>query len=451
MNIIVICLDTLRWDHLGCYGNQTVRTPAIDALACRATRFEAAFCASFPTIPMRTDAFTGNANWPIYGWKPLGKEEVTVTSCLKQAGYHTAFVHDTSNMVATGFGEDFEEDIFLDVPAGWEANQEKVKLPVPRENMRQNGGGFIRDRARTMHYRHETDWAVARTMLAASEWLEDNYTREQFFLWVDSFEIHEDWRAPDYYTEYYSPAYQGLDYSYPNYGYTDIYQKHELARLQARYAAEVSLTDRWVGHLLRQMETMRLFDSALVVLLSDHGMYLGEHRRMGKHSVNPQDPWPLYDEVARLPLLISLPGNKRPKRTRALVQPADLMPTMLELAGVKKSDRPEMYGRSLLEVLKAKTDEHHEYIFSSCHSGSGPGRIQYLPSCINVNSRRWSLCTGPADMWEPTLHDRRKDPLQQRNVLSQHPRVAGKLQAALREFMASRGAEEWYIEEFTGV
>ncbi len=450
MNIIVICLDTLRWDHLGCYGNMDIQTPAIDHFAGRATRFDAAFCASFPTIPMRTDAFTGNVNWPVYGWKALGEDEVTVTSCLKQAGYHAAFVHDTSNMVPTGFGEDFDEDIFLDAPEGWEANEDKVQLPVPRENMRQNAGGFIRDRARTMHYEHETDWAVARTMMAASEWLEDNYTRDNFFLWVDSFEIHEDWRAPDYYTEYYSPDYEGLDYSYPNYGYTDIYQKHEIERLRARYAAEVSLTDRWVGHLLRDMETMRLFDNSLVVLISDHGMYLGEHKRMGKHTVDPEDSWPLYDEVARLPLLISLPGKSRPKCTTALVQPADLMPTMLELAGVKKQDWPQMYGRSLLPVLKGKTDEHHEHIFSSCHSGSGRGRIEYLPSCINVNSERWSLCTGPEGMWEPTLHERRNDPLQKRNVLSKHPRVAGRLQQALIEFMASRGAEDRYIKEFTG-
>jgi len=450
VNFIVICLDTLRWDHLGCYGNQEIQTPGIDGLAERATRFEAAYCASFPTIPMRTDAFTGNVNWPVYGWKPLGEEEVTVTACLKEAGYHTAFIHDTGNMVSGGFGADFDEDIFLGPPEGWEANEVNVELPVPREHMRQSAGGFIRDRAQSLLYEHESDWPVARTMMAASEWLEDNYKREGFFLWVDSFEIHEDWHAPEHYTEHYSSDYQGLDYSYPNYGYTDIYQPHELQRMRDRYAAEVSLTDRWVAHLLRQIETTRLFDNSMVVLLSDHGMYIGEHERTGKHTVDPTDAWPIYDEVGRLPLLISMPGSAEAKTTRSLVQPADLMPTILELGGVEQSAQPEMYGKSMVRLLAGETDRHHDHVFSSCHSGSGPGRIEYLPSCITVTRPPWTLVTGPAS-WEPRLHHSGIDPGQTRNLIGRHPQVAELLREALVEFMASRGAEKEYVEGFTGI
>jgi len=137
MNVIVVCMDTLRWDYLGCYGNRRISTPAIDAFAQDATRFDAAYCASFPTIPMRTDAFTGNVNWPVYGWKKLGKDETTVTRMLRDAGYHTAFVHDTGNMAATGFGADFDEDIWLQPPEGWEARKDEIVPPVPLDHMRQ--------------------------------------------------------------------------------------------------------------------------------------------------------------------------------------------------------------------------------------------------------------------------------------------------------------------------
>jgi len=447
MNVIVICLDTLRWDHLGCYGNERVKTPAIDVFAREATRFDAAWCASFPTIPMRTDAFTGNVKWPVYGWKPLGEDEITVVQCLKDAGYHTAFVHDTSNMVSTGFGRDFDEDIFIQPPQGWQSNLDQVKSPVPLKHVRQEGRGFLRDRARTMHYAHETDWAVAQTMLSAGRWLEDNRTREKFFLWVDTFEIHEDWRAPDHYTEYYSPKYKGLDYSYPNYGYTDIYEKHELRRLQARYAAEVTLTDRWVGHLLRSIEIMGLLGNTMVVIISDHGMYLGEHGRTGKHSVDPDDAWPIYDEVGRIPLLIHVPGGKSPKRCGALVQPADLMPTILHACRAKG---PNMYGKSLLPLLKGRARTHAQYVFTSCHSGTGPGRIQYLPSCITVTSARWTLVTGPQG-WRPALHDRREDPGQKRNVIKRHPHIASDMQRALVHFMRDTGAEDAYIQAFTAI
>ena len=68
-----------------------------------------------------------------------------------------------------------------------------------------------------------------------------------------------------------------------------------------------------------------------------------------------------------------------------------------------------------------------------------------------MNSKRWSLCTGPAGMWKPTLHERKKAPGQKRNVIKKHPRVAARLQQAVSEFMASRGAEEWYIEKFTRI
>lgn len=447
MNVVVICIDTLRWDYLGCYGNKSISTPAIDTLAKHATRFDGAYCASFPTIPMRTDAFTGNVMWPVYGWKKLSSDEMSIPEYLAEAGYWTAFIHDTSNMEHAGFARGFDEDIFITPPAGWEANKANVTFPVPRQHLRQNGAGFVIDRARTMHYRQETDWFVARTMLEASRWLEQNRKRDKFFLWVDTFEVHEDWRAPDYYTDYYSPNYSGLDYSYPNYGYTDIYQPHEIQRLRARYAAEVTLTDRWVGHLLRTMELMGLFENTMILLLSDHGMYLGEHKCMGKHTVDPDEPWPIYDEVGRIPMLLHMPGRNWPKRCPALVQPADLLPTVLEVCGLKQ---PQLTGKSLIPLLDGRTRKVHDFVFTSCHSWEGEGRIPYLRSCITVTSRRWTLVTGPAP-WRTTLHDRTTDPAQKRNVIRDHPAVARKMHQALVQFMRRTGADEEYIEQFASL
>ena len=441
MNVIVICLDTLRWDALGCYGSDWVETPCIDAFARRATRFDSAYCASFPTIPMRTDAFTGNVNWPRYGWKPLGSDEVTITQCLKEAGYHTAFIHDTSNMVPTGFGRDFDEETWIQPPDGWQANKDTIEPPVPLENMRQNGVGFLRDRAAMCHYEKETDWAVVRTMRTAAEWLEQDLARDKFFLWVDTFEIHEDWYAPPYYTEYYDPQYVGQDYSYPNYGSTEIYEDKELQRLRRRYAAEVTLTDRWVGFLLRQIELTRPEDDTMVIIVSDHGMYLGEHERTGKHTADPEDPWPILDEVGRIPLLIHLPGKARVGKTPALVQPADIAATILDVCGV---EGPEMVGRSLMPVLTGKTRYHHDYVFTSCHSGEGEGRIPYLTSQITVTSPKWQYVTGPKST-EVMMEPRRKG---RKSGRGDHRANMAVMAEALREFMRERGAAEEYIEEY---
>ncbi len=362
MNIIVICLDTLRWDGLGCNRGDWIRTPAIDTFAEKATILDKAYCASFPTVPMRTDCFTGIVNCPRYGWKQLGDVEITLPQCLREAGYYTALILDTSDMIGTNLNRDFDEYDRVKKPVDAGVKPEDIEAPFPLEHARQGGNGFLNDMKNASHYRHETDWFVARTMTRAGEWLEDNYRRDKFFLWVDTFEIHEVWHAPDYYTELYSPDYKGVDYMYPNYGYTDIYSPEHIQRLRGRYAAEVTLTDKWVGHLLRQIEEMNLLRNTMVVLISDHGMYIGEHNRTGKHTVDPTDPWPIYDEVGHIPLLAWLPKGNLPRHVDALVQPADLMATILDVCNVQG---PEICGNSWLPLLEGKTNKHWEYIFTT--------------------------------------------------------------------------------------
>jgi arylsulfatase A-like enzyme len=298
----------------------------------------------------------------------------------------------------------------------------------------------------TAHYQYETDWFVARTMLKACEWLEENAERDSFFLWVDTFEPHEVWNAPIYYTEMYSPDYKGIDYSYPNYGYTDIYQPHEIQRLRVRYGGEVTLTDRWVGHLLRQIEYMGLFEDTTVILTSDHGMYLGEHNRMGKHTVDYTDPWPLLDEVARVPLLVWSPLAEAPNITDVLVQPADLMPTVLEICDIP-SKAP--YGRSWLPILRGEAEDHWDHIFSSYFSWEGEGKIGYLRSQITVTTRDWSLVVGPPP-YEAQLFDRRIDHNQEHDRAGEYPEVVDQLCSILADFMAEQGAKPEYISAFTG-
>ena len=459
MNVIVICLDTLRWDALltsfgglqknvnhksGYNRGDWVRTPAIDNFAQKAVIFDRAYCASFPTVPMRTDCFTGNTNWPRYGWKELGDDEITLPQVLREAGYYTALVLDTSNMIGAKLNRDFDEFDLIKKPVDDGVKPEDIEFPFPQEHARQGGRGFIRDMARTSHYRYETDWFVARTMMRAGEWLEDNYQREKFFLWVDTFEIHEVWHAPDYYTEFYSPNYDGVDYMYPNYGYTDIYSPEHIQRLRARYAAEVTLTDKWVGHLLRQIEDMNLLRNTMVVLISDHGMYIGEHNRTGKHTVDESDPWPIYEEVARIPLLVWLPKDNLPTRVGALVQPADLMATILDVCDVKGA---KIYGRSWLPLLERKTNANWENVFTTCYSWDGPGRIRYLASLITVTGLRWSLLVGPEGI-ESELFDLWIDPQQKRNIIKEHPDVATSMHESLAKFMREQGADEGYIKAY---
>jgi len=358
---------------------------------------------------------------------------------LREAGYYTGLVLDTMNNVGVGLPEYYDEYHLIKKDVDDGVTPDMIKFLVPRENIRENGGEYAGLRAEWSHYRHEEDWFGVRTMLRACKWLEDNAKREKFFLWIDTFEIHEDWMPPAYYVDFYDKNYQGLDYTFPNYGYIDIYQPHELNHLRSCYAGEVTLMDRWVGHLLRQIELMRLFENTSVILTSDHGMYIGEHNRTGKHTVDEDNPWPLYDEVARVPLIIWTPFSRAPETISALVQSADIMPTVLELCGITP---PQTVGKSWVPLLKGETVTCHEAVYTSYHSGNGGGGI--LPSHITVTTDRYTAIFGRKPH-KPELYDRTVDPGQTRNIAENNPEIVNMLRTGLVSFMQKQGADEEYI------
>jgi arylsulfatase A-like enzyme len=315
-------------------------------------------------------------------------------------------------------------------------------VPFPRENVRAEGRQYVRQMAERSHYDHERDWFVAQTMLAAGDWLEA-HADDDFFLWVDTFEPHEVWDAPEHYTDRYSPSYEGIDYSFPNYGYDDVYSLAELERMTARYAAEVTLTDRWVGHLLDHLDYLGLWDDTAVILFGDHGMYLGDHGRVGKHTVDADDPWPLYDEVARLPLLVAAPWLDGGESTDALAQPADVATTVLDVTGC---DTEGFYGRSWVPTLRGGTDEGWDAIHTSFYSWDGPGRVDDIRSRITVTTPRWSLSVGPES--ESELFDRVTDRTQSADRAADRPEVVADLEDRLAAFMREKGADPGYVEEF---
>ena len=210
------------------------------------------------------------------------------------------------------------------------------------------------------------------------------------------------------------------------------------------YAGEVSLTDRWVGKLLRQIEVMELFENTCVILVSDHGMYIGEHDRCGKHTVRADDPWPLYDTVARIPLLVWAPFAGTPAEIPALVQPADIMPTVLDVCGLSP---PQTVGNSWLPLLLGEQSTGHKAVYTTCHSGNGPGRIDYLPSHISVNTERYTAIFGRKPH-KPELYDRTFDPGQLHNIAHGNRQIVSDLRRSLVAFMRNQGADEDYVRTY---
>jgi arylsulfatase A-like enzyme len=115
MNVIWIMMDSLRYDHLGANGNSWIKTPGLDAFAGKSLVCDRAFQLSFPTIPNRTDLFTGRYTFPRRGWTVLPKEEVTAAQRFAKLGMHTQMFFDTYHLKNNGYNFDRGTGVF---PAG---------------------------------------------------------------------------------------------------------------------------------------------------------------------------------------------------------------------------------------------------------------------------------------------------------------------------------------------
>jgi arylsulfatase A-like enzyme len=435
LNFVVVVSDTLRRDHLGAYGNDWIRTPAIDRLATRSVVFDNHLTGSFPTMPARADLLTGRLSMTIMTWAPLPTEVSTLPQLLSDAGYLTMGIVDTPFYVRNGFGYDRGFQDFL-----WLRGQGDAKRMEERLDARST-------------WRHESDRWVARTVTAAEEWLERHY-RETFFLLVDIWDPHEPWNAPDYYTRLYAPDYDGRETEtcYGNWRESGLTEE-DVRLSHATYCGEVSMVDRWLGRLIEKIDMLGISEHTVVFFLSDHGYYFGEHDYLGKSvwdaGLGTQGWSPLYREIVQVPLIVQMP-DADPRRTSALTTLVDIPATVLDLAGV---DAPaDIAGRSLAPVLRGATDEHRELVVSgwpleyqkgriSIAVDSWPRRIAHdLP--ITVTGRGLSLLVGSAND-DIELYDLRADPSEQQNLARQRPDDTQALLAeALAQLSESGAAEE---------
>ena len=106
MNLIWIVADTFRRDHIGAYGNTTIKTPSLDALAARSTRFDRHYAAGFPTMPARADHATGRWTMSFMGWEALPEGVTTLAEILASRGFHTVASVDTPYYLRDGMNYD---------------------------------------------------------------------------------------------------------------------------------------------------------------------------------------------------------------------------------------------------------------------------------------------------------------------------------------------------------
>jgi len=443
MNCVLIIVDSWRQDHVGCYGNDWVHTPHLDALAAESVVFTRAYPESLPTLPVRRALHTGRRVYPFWGhqmqkgdfvgapgWGPIPEDQETVAELLQRRGYRTALITDTYHQFkpSKNFHRGFDEWQWI---RGQEADPYRSGPPVSEEEIDRHlpaaldNPGFRANHRRYLtnvsDRRGEEDYFPAQVFRAGADWLGRNQDAEQFFLVLDSFDPHEPWDPPAYYRALYDPEEAPVDVIWSSYGDAALYTPRELQRMRANYAGECTLVDRWIGHFLEALRASGRLQDTVVAVISDHGHNLGDAGRTGKQG------HPLTRAVADLIMMIRHPdGEAAGTRCEALCYNFDLTTTLLGLMG---EDVPEeMEGMDLWPVVR----------------GERPGRdhvtVAWGPDVTMIDDRWW--CN--ALLWGalPLVYDLQADPDLRHNLAEERPDL---VERAVEVFRDDAGGEfpEW--------
>jgi arylsulfatase A-like enzyme len=448
LSVLFICSDTFRWDYLGCYGNDWIHTPNLDALAREGVVFLDAFSEGLPTIPARRVMHTGRRIIPMRtvpqpsdmvqlpGWHPLYAEDVTLAEVLRDAGYVTSYVTDVYHVMKPGknFHRGFEH---WDWVRGVEDDPYHLRDVRQVEEMVAQATHWGNRPADKRHWivqhlmgrkdwKSDADTLVGRVMTRAADWLRRYTLDEPFFLYVDCFDPHEPWDPPEHHARRYSPGYEGFWYCFPP-GTSASMTPEQLENVRAAYAGEVTMVDEWIGHLLGALNDAGFMDETLIVFTSDHGTMMGEQGEIHK------GPDRLRNQCTQVPLIIRHTEPEHVgQQVAGFVQHQDIMPTILGRLGIRGPDR--MQGEDLWPLTASGERSRRERV------------IQSFGQYACVRTAKWNY-VGP---WAPMpagapvredLYDLEADPQELTNVIGDHLGVAGEFAEALREYTRAHGAE----------
>ena len=379
-NVVVIVVDTLRADHA--FG-KLARTPNIDALARDGLSFTRFYPEAMPTVPARRSILTGRRVFPFRGWHPyrgllaepgwapIADVRTAFTSVLRRSGYWTGYVTDNTSLGFSPpwgpFRRSFDRFVRRGGQIGGTADGRLGAGAAPLAAERDGGPRHARPdpplpRQRPLLARRDALVRRARVPRRARACSRPRARAQPFALVVDTFEPHEPWTPPRRYIDMYGdPDYRGPEPARPYYAPVSRYlHGHSgevlVDRMRALYAAEVTMTDRWLGVFLDRFHELGLERDTVVVLVSDHGFYLGDYGFTGKIATV------LHPPLIRVPLIVVDPRRRHAGRTSSyLASTHDVAPTILSMAGV---DVPRgMDGVDLSRFFEGRRPPERPYAF----------------------------------------------------------------------------------------
>lgn len=386
-NVILIVVESLRSDHVGCYGYARDTTPAMDALAADGIQFRRTFASSGWTMPSVMSLMTSlppSEHEAISYHHVLAAERTTLATELRQGGYRTAgIVANPTLRGEYGFGRGF--DLYDDFT---------ILCDIPLDTA---GSGT----PASIHARSTS----AETTRLAVPWLRVRKADPStpFFLFLFYFDPHYDYLPVSPYDKMFTDShYAGAQ---DGRGIRQL-RGHDIgaadqAQIKALYDGEIRCVDDQIGRLLSELRRLELYDSTLILITGDHGEEFWDHGSTAHGHT-------LYDELLHVPLVIRLPGGHHAGlRCDINIGLIDVMPTILDIVGLPAPT--QCRGRSL----------------TPCLSGDGPSDIPLIAetsieaslSAIRMGSRKAIVeYCGAATDDVLSLFDLEEDPHERRNL-----------------------------------
>ena len=390
MKTVFVLFDSLNRSAMECYGPTEVQTPNFRRFAERAVTFDNHHVGSLPCIPARRDLQTGRLGFLHRSWGPLEPFDDSFPEILRQGGIYSHLATDHHHYFADGGATYHQRYSSWELVRGQAIDRWKPRVNPDLAALKQGFHPVQHHRTNYMinraHVTEEKEFCGPQVFALAEDFLAANHAEDDWFLQIECFDPHEPFHAPQRFRDLYPRAYDGPVLDWPTYRKVSE-SAAEVAELRANYAALVSMCDAYFGRLLDLFDAHDLWRDTCLVLTTDHGFLLGEHDWWAKNRM------PVYDEIARIPLMIHHLGfaDQAGTRRAALTQTIDLMPTFLELHG--QAIPEDVMGRSLLPVLARDQPLRTAALFG------------YFGAACNVTDGRHVYHRYPERMTAAGLHE----------------------------------------------
>jgi len=383
MKAIFIIFDTLNKRFLE---YDWVHAPNFKRLAEKTVIFDNHYVGSLPCMPARRELHTGRYNFLHRSWGSLEPFDDSMPEILKRNGVYSHLVSDHYHYWEDGGGTYHNRYSSWEIVRGhegdaWKGEVKDPEIPDHIPNMRTSNEHWRQDWVNRKYMRKEEDMPQAKTFKLGLEFLENNYTEDNWFLHLETFDPHEPYYVPQKYKDLYEDDYNGPHFDWPNYGVVTE-SPEEVEHCRKEYAASVTMCDNYLGKILDFMDKNDMWKDTLLIVTTDHGFLLSEKDWWGKMIQ------PIYNEIAQIPLFIWDPrSGKHNEKRSALVQITDLAPTVLEFFNVKRPK--DMQGYVLKETLNSDVKVRDVALFGihGAHVNITDGRFVYMRGPVNPKNK----------------------------------------------------------------